>query len=92
MIDHQLDVFPGQDRFESAVLGLRSTCAQLARALELPREDGGKCEDGPLLDFLLGAVSFARTLQAVLDVAARAPRAEPVTTTARAPEVPRWLR
>jgi hypothetical protein len=66
MIDDQLAVFPGHDRFVHILLGLVGVCDAWVEALGYERADGAHCPDGALVEIALGLVSLNRTLRATL--------------------------
>jgi hypothetical protein len=74
MIDDQLDVFPGHERFVHALLGLLSTCDAFVEALEQEGQNREPRVQGPFVDFALGVVSLTRTLRATLGAARDAPQ------------------
>jgi hypothetical protein len=87
MISDQLDVFPGHERFVHALLGMLSNCDAFIAALDHEQHDGGRCPDGPFIDFALGVVSFARTLRANLGTSGELDAGAPVAEHDGEPDV-----
>jgi len=65
VISDQLDVFPGHERFVSALLGLLAGCETFLMALE-PADKERQPASEYFIDCALGVVSLTRTLRAVL--------------------------
>jgi hypothetical protein len=76
MLSDQRAAFPGHERFADALLGLLSSCAAVTEALEHEAPQPGCATDGPVVELVLGIVSFTRTLRATLGALDRA-EAEP---------------
>lgn len=92
MLDRQLDAYPAYAAFRDSALGLLSLAREAVALLAIEAEQSSPPPDPRVLEFALGIVSLARTLNGVLSTTDPLELPESVPAPRESDDLQRWLR